>query len=481
MQEVKLYINGKWVENHGGKVIDDVSPADGSVVAKVHTAGAEDVEAAIAAAQAAWPAWSKLLPADRELYLLKAADHLEKNAEKYAGWLMDEGGSGFIKAIDEVGQSVSIWRAAAGECRRINGGIIPVDTLDQLSTYIRCPLGVVAGIAPFNYPLLLALGKAALAMAAGNAFVLKPSSDTPLSGVIIAECCEAAGIPDGVFNLIPGPGNVVGDAFTSDKRVRMVTFTGSTKVGSQIACGCAAHGKKYTLEMGGKNPLIVLADYDVDQAVSVGIFGAYFHQGQICMGTNRIIVEEPIYDEFCAKFLERVKALKTGNLRDPAAVIGPLIKESQCAVLDGHIADAVAKGARLLCGGTHEGAWYAPSVLADVNNTMNVFYEESFGPLASIIKAKDAEDALTIANDSDYGLSSALLTNNLSLALDMAPRIEAGMVHVNDSTVMGSRQAPFGGIKASGYGREGSSFSIEEFTELKWITYQVKPHGYPTD
>ncbi|MGN1001475.1 MAG: aldehyde dehydrogenase family protein [Oscillospiraceae bacterium] len=479
--EAKLFINGEWVETKSGKIIDDINPADGSVVARVHTAGPAEVDAAIAAAQAAFPGWAALLPSAREDYLLRAADHLRANMEKYAGWLIEESGSCFMKAMDEVDQSVNIFRSAAGECRRINGGILPVDTPDQLSTYQRLPLGVVTGIAPFNYPLLLALGKVALALAAGNTFVLKPSSNTPLSGVIIAECLEAAGVPAGVFNLTPGPGDVVGDAFTSDKRVKMVTFTGSTKVGKSLAVKCAQNLKKYTLEMGGKNPLIVLKDFDVDQAVNIAAFGAFFHQGQICMCTSRIIVEEPIYEEFCGKLAQRARALRTGDPHEVGTIIGPLIDDKQYQVLDEHIRDAVEKGARLLCGGGHQGAFYEASVLADVTEDMKIFHEESFGPLTSVIRAKDAEDALRLANSSDYGLSSALLTNDLSLAMTMAPRVEAGMVHVNDTTVMGSRQAPFGGVKNSGVGREGSRFSIEEFTELKWITYQTRPLGYPTN
>ena len=311
--------------------------------------------------------------------------------------------------------------------------------------------------------------------------MLKPSSNTPLSGVIIAECFEAAGLPPGVFNLTPGPGSVVGDAFTSDPRVKMVTFTGSTAVGKGLAVKCAQGLKKYTLEMGGKNPLIVLKDFDVDQAVNVAAFGAYFHQGQICMCTSRIIVEEAIYDEFCEKFAAQARTIKVGDPKEKDSIIGPLIDDNQYKVLDRHISDAVSKGARLLCGGGHKDNYYEASVLADVTPEMDVFHEESFGPLTSIIKAKDAEDALAIANNSTYGLSSGILTNDLGMALEMAPKIEAGMVHVNDSTVSGSRQAPFGGVKNSGVGREGGSFSIEEFTELQWITYQIKPHFYPTN
>ncbi len=479
--DAKLYINGQWTETKTGKIVDNINPYDHSVVGKIHLAGAEELETTIATAYAAQPGWAALLPAERELYLLKAADYMEQNTEKFANWLIDESGSGFMKSFDEIGQSVNILRAAAGECRRINGGIVPEDTPNQVSTYVRQPLGIVAGIAPFNYPLLLALTKVALAMAAGNSFILKPSSSTPLSGVIMAECFDAAGVPAGVFSLVHGSGGLVGDAFCSDKRVKLVAFTGSTAVGRNIAEKCAKHLKRCTLEMGGKNPLIVLKDFDLDRAVNIAAFGAFFHSGQICMATSRIIVEEPIYDAFIEKFVAKSKGIVTGDPHNIPTVIGPLVDDNQYKIIDEHIRDATEKGARLLCGGKHEGNIYEASVLADVTPEMKVWHEESFGPLTSVIKAKDAEDALAKANDSEYGLSSAILTNDLVLAMDLSARIESGMVHINEATVLGSRQAPFGGVKSSGLGREGSHFSIEEYTELKWITYQLKPGGYPTD
>ncbi|MGI5936221.1 MAG: aldehyde dehydrogenase family protein [Oscillospiraceae bacterium] len=479
MREFRLFIGGEWVPTVTGKVIDDINPANGSVFARVHTAGPEEVEAAIASAYAARMTWAETLPEEREKILLKAADHMEANIMDFCARLIDESGSTFMKAMGELMECVNIFRAAAGECRRVDGTVFPPDMPGQMSFCVRQPLGVIGGIAPFNYPVLLALNKVALALAAGNTFVLKPSSDTPVSGIMIAECLEAAGLPKGVLSVIPGPGGVVGSALIDDDRVRMITFTGSTRVGRAIARRAAEKLKKYTLEMGGKNPLIVLKDYDLDRAVDIAAFGAYFHQGQICMATSRIIVEEPIYEDFCARMTEKVKKLKVGDPRKVDTVIGPLIHRAQCAVLDGHIADAVGKGARLLTGGTHEGAYYAPSLLADVTPDMKVFYEESFGPLTSIIKARDARHALELCNDNHYGLAAALLTNDVSLALKMALMMEAGMVHVNDSTVMGSRRAPFGGIKNSGIGREDSAYSIDEFTEKKWITIQCGERGYP--
>ncbi len=479
MKEYKLFIGGQWVPTVSGKIIDDINPADDSVFAKVHTAGPKEVESAIASAYAARKAWAESLPEEREKILLKAADHMEANIMDFCTRLIEESGSTFMKSMGELMECVNIFRAAAGECRRVDGGIVPPDMPGQMSYYIRQPLGVVGGIAPFNYPVLLALNKVALALAAGNTFVLKPSSDTPVSGIIIAECLEAAGLPKGVLSVIPGSGKVVGDALVEDERVKKITFTGSTEVGKSIAKRAVEKLKKFTLEMGGKNPLIVLKDFDIDKAVTIAAFGAYFHQGQICMATSRLIVEDDIYDEFCAKMTERAKNLKVGDPHNQDTIIGPLIHKEQCEVINEQIKDAVDKGARLLTGGTHEGAYYAPSLLADVTSDMTVFYEESFGPLTSIIKARDAAHALELCNDNHYGLSASLLTNDVSLAMQLAPLMESGMVHVNDATVMGSRRAPFGGVKNSGVGREDSTFSIDEFTEKKWITIQYGDRGYP--
>lgn len=479
MTEYLLYLAGEWTKTVSGKVIDDLNPADGSVFAKVHTAGPDEVEKAISAAVEAQPAWAATLASDREKIILKAADYMEANIEKFANILIDESGSAFMKSMDEVAQTVNIVRAAAGECRRIDGGVVPDDSAGTLSYWVRQPLGVVAGIGPFNYPLLLCANKVFFGLAAGNSFILKPASDTPVTGLIIAECLEAAGLPKGLFSCLPGPGSVVGDALVEDERIRKITFTGSTAVGTAIAAKAAKTLKKYHLEMGGKNPAIVLKDADVDKAVNICLFGAYFHQGQICMATSRIIVEEPIYDEFCEKMLARVKNLKMGNPHDPMTIIGPLINAKQCDFIDGQVKDAVEKGAKLLTGGTHEGAFYTPTLLKDVTADMKIFYEESFGPITSIIKAKDPEDALRLCNDNSYGLSSALITNDVSKAISMAQRMESGMVHVNDSTVLGSRRAPFGGVKKSGTGREDGAFSIDEFTELKWITIRYEDAQFP--
>jgi aldehyde dehydrogenase (NAD+) len=370
-------------------------------------------------------------------------------------------------------------RSAAADARYIFGDTLPHTMTGQIGMAIRQPLGVIAGIAPFNAPFLLAMKKVALALAAGNTFVLKPSEETPVTGLKIAEIFHEAKLPAGVLNVVPGPASEVGDVLLSDPRVRMVTFTGSTNVGKKIAVEAAKHLKKYTLEMGGKNPLIVLRDADVDYAVRAACFGIFFHQGQVCMANSRLIVEEAVYDEFCAKVAARAKTYKVGDPHDPHTVIGPLIRRSQCGFIDGQIEDAVAKGAKVLTGGTHQDNFYQPTIVAGVTAGMRIYSEESFGPITSIIKCKSAEEGLTIANDTSYGLAAGVITNDLQKAMDLALRLDTGMVHINDTTVSDEPHVPFGGIKNSGFGREGGRYSMEEMTELKWITVQLGQRQFP--
>lgn len=476
--EYQLYIDGQWKDTVSGKVAEDINPADGSVFATVHFAGDSEVEEAIAAAYRAQRSWAETTAMDREAILLRAADWMAAHMDEVAAVLMDESGSAFGKAYFEAGFAVDLFRTAAGECRRLFGEV-QQQVPGEISMIRRLPLGVVAGIAPFNFPLLLALKKVAFALAAGNTFVLKPASATPVSGVLIAKVLDAAGLPAGVFNLVPGSGETVGNRLIEDKRVKMVAFTGSTAVGRSIAAKASVLFKRYSLEMGGKNPLILLKDFDLDQAVKIAGFGAYFHQGQICMCTSRLIVEEPVYDAFCEKFAAYAKTMKVGNPHEQDTIIGPLIKAEQCSLIDSQIQDAVEKGAVLMTGGAHKGSYYEPTVLKDVTPDMRIFYEESFGPVTSIIKAKDMDDAVRLCNDNDYGLSSSLLTNDLSKAMEASLAMEAGMVHINNATVADNSTVAFGGVKNSGVGREGGSYSMEEFTELKWITVQYRPAQLP--
>ena len=478
MQEYKLFLAGEWTAAESGCVKEDLNPADGSVFAKVHFAGPAEIETAISKAVEAQKEWAALLPEVREAVLLKAADHLAANMESFAGRLIKESGSAFMKTMGELEECVNIFRVAAGECRRVDGALYPSDIPGQVSAFVPQPLGVVLGIGPFNYPVLLTLNKVAPAIAVGNSFILKPSSDTPVTGLMIAECLEAAGLPKGVFSVLPMSSDLA-ETVIADERVKMVAFTGSTAAGKKIAVKAAENLTKCALEMGGKNPVVVLKDFDIAKAVDICAFSGYFHQGQICMAGGRVIVEEPIYDAFCEALKTKAEGVKVGPPEDPQTIIGPLIHEEKCSFIDGLIEDAVSKGAKVLAGGTHEGAYYTPTVVADVTTDMRIFYEECFGPVIGVAKAKDEADALRLCNDNSYGLSAALLTNDITKALTIAPQMEAGMVHINDSTVMGSRRAPFGGVKQSGMGRDDSTFSVDEFTEKKWITIQYGNREYP--
>ena len=477
--EYRLFINGEWSTAEDGELFEDRNPATGELYARVHFGGPGDMQRAIAAADAARAAWGATLASQREAVLLKAANLLEGRIPEIADVLIDEAGSTFGKAMFESGFVVNLLRSAAGECRRIFGETLPADSPGLLSLSIRRPLGVIGGIAPFNFPFLLAMKKVALALAAGNTFVLKPAEETAVVGLKIAEILHAAGLPPGVLNVVPGRGEVVGPALVDDPRVRMITFTGSTAVGRELAVRAARNLKKITLEMGGKSPLIILDDADLDYAVAAACFGIFLHQGQVCMANSKVIVGAALFEPFCERFVAKVGTLQVGDPRDPHTVIGPLIRTDQCAYIDGHVSDAVAKGARLLCGGTSEGAFYQPTVLAGVTPEMRVFHEESFGPVVSLIEAADHHEALRLANDSAYGLSSAVITNDLQKALELALGLEAGMVHVNGSTCYDEPHAPFGGIKESGMGREGGRWSMEEMTELKWVTIQMGQRQFP--
>ena len=474
-----LYINGQWRQGSTGAWAEDVNPATGQVFARVAQASAADVEEAIAGAHAARVAWGRMLVGERATLLLKAADVIASRADAIRDLIIEENGSVFLKAPWEVSYAVECLRVAAGLCYYVGGDTFPSSQSGQLSMTVRQPLGVVGGIAPFNSPFLLTMKKVAFALAAGNTFVLKPSELTPLSGLVMAECFAQAGLPPGVFNVVPGPAEVVGKALVEDPRVRKISFTGSARVGRLLAAQCGAQMKRYTLELGGKNPLVVLADADLQYAVDSAAFGIFFHQGQVCMASSRVIVEDALYERFAMAFTEKAKGIRVGDPRDPATVVGPLIRPQQCQFIRGQIDDAVAKGARLLAGGTYEGAFFQPTVLADVTPAMAIYDEESFGPVTSLIRARDAEHALQIANDTAFGLSSAIVTNDLQKALDFAMRSESGMVHINDTTISDESHIDFGGVKQSGFGREGGRASIDEMTEVKWITLQMGQRSYP--
>lgn len=475
----KLFIDGQWVNSLRNLLADDVNPATGKVFARTQQAGAHEVDRAIEAAHRAAQSWGKTMVSEREILLLRTADVIMRRTPEIRDLLIEECGSVFSKALWEIEYVVDALRAAAGDARHVMGETMPMTMPGQISISVRKPLGVIAGIAPFNSPFLLSMKKIVYALATGNTFILKPSEETPISGAIIADIFDEAGLPPGVFNVVPGVPAEVGDRLIADPRVKMITFTGSTRTGRHLAVEAARHLKKFTLEMGGKSPLIVLQDADIDYAVDAAAFGIFLHQGQVCMANSKVIIEAPLYDAFVEKFKAKTATIKVGDPRDPETVIGPLIRARQCDFIDSQLKDASEKGASVVMGGTHEGQFYQPTVLTGVTPEMRIYYEESFGPVVSLIKAEDSEDALRIANDTEYGLAAAVITNDMQKALDLSLRLEAGMVHVNDTTISDEPHVPFGGTKNSGFGREGGRYSLEELTEVKWVTLQMGKRLFP--
>ncbi|NLY04188.1 MAG: aldehyde dehydrogenase family protein [Campylobacter sp.] len=482
MKEYKLYINGEHRSSGNGNVIDSINPNDGSVFAKVHMASKDDIELAIESAYQAQKKWAKTTPREKEAVLLKAADIFDNRRDDIEEILMKESGSTLAKCNFEIGVVSDILRVAAGEARRVNGETFVSNDEGVFSYSLRRPLGVIAGISPFNAPMILSSKKFAFAIAAGNSFVLKPSSQTPVCGLVFGEIFKEAGLPDGVLNIIPCKSSDLGDTFQKDKRVSMITFTGSTSVGRAIAKSAGEYMKKCTFELGGKSPVLVLDDADVKYAVDTAFFGTFMHQGQICMAGTRVIVHESLYDEFVKLFVKKVGTLQVGDPSDHKTVIGPLIEEKQCSFIDSLVEDAVKRGARVLTGGvgTNKGCFYQPTTIVDVTPDMDIFQTEAFGPVVAISKARDTDHAIELANDNDYGLSSTVVTNSIENALKCSEEIESGMVHINGPTLQDEAHIPFGGVKMSGLGREGGRFAIEEMTELKWVTMEaLGNHKYP--
>ena len=479
MKEYPLYVNGNYQAASSGKVDDSINPASGAVYARVQLAGADDARAAVDAAAEAFKTWKDVGPSAREAIFLKAAEVMEARAEELRDVLVDEAGSTMFKAGFEASHTPGFLRAIAGECRRVTGDTFLSDYPGVTSYSIRRPLGVVLAISPFNFPLLLAVRKIGWAIAAGNCVVLKPSEVSPVAGLKLAEVFTEAGLPAGVLNVLPAKGADLGDALIADPRVRKVSFTGSSKVGKAIAVMCAEHHTPCVLEMGGKNPLVVLDDADVDYAVDAAAFSNFMHQGQVCMTGSRVIVESGVYERFVEAFADKVRGIKCGDPREPGVVVGPLARSTQPAFVQEQVDRAIAEGARLLAGGRYENNYYQPTALADVVSDMSIFHTECFAPVAAVVRADDHEHALALANDSAYGLSAAVMTKDLDRAMFMIEGLDAGMVHVNGPTIRDEPVIPFGGVKDSGLGREGGKYSMEEFTELKWVTIQTGRQRFP--
>lgn len=479
----KMYIGGEWVDAIGGEHFDDMNPYTGEVYARIPAGKREDATRAIEAAQAAFHEWANTPPAVKRGIFLKAADVMERRQDELVRVMMEEVGGTIGISMFQMHFVPGLYRMAASAAYDVKGEIIPADHANSFFMAVRQPAGVVGCFGPFNVPYILSSRSFALPVAYGNTAVLKPSEEAPLAGgILLAEIFEEAGLPAGVLNVVTGTRTdsvELGDEIIAHPAVRRISFTGSTEVGRIIAEKSGRHLKRAVLELGGKDPLIVLGDADVDYAVDAAAWGAFLHQGQICMSTERIIVERNIANEFIGKLQGRAQGLKMGDPTDPSVAIGPLINQRAVDKVNSHVQGAVAGGAELVIGGKHDNLVYHPTIVSDVSQDMLLFTDQTFGPIASVTVVDDSEEALAVANNSNYGLSSGIITNDFNRALDMAFRLETGMVHIGDQTVNDEPQVPFGGVKGSGYGRMGGQAALDEFTELRWINVQRTPRTFP--
>jgi acyl-CoA reductase-like NAD-dependent aldehyde dehydrogenase len=479
----KMFIGGKWVDSASGETFDDLNPYTGQVYAQVPAGTREDARQAVDAAAAAFPEWASSPPGMRREIFLKAADIMERRSDELVKAMMEEVGGTIGISMFQMHFVPGLYRMAAGAGYDVKGEIIPADHKDSFFMAVRQPAGVVACFAPFNVPYILGSRSFTLPVAYGNTAVLKPSEEAPVTGgLLLAEIFEEAGLPPGVLNVITSTREEaadIGDELIANPAVRRISFTGSTEVGRIIAEKAGRHLKRAVLELGGKDPLIILGDADIDYAVDAAVWGAFLHQGEICMSTERIIIEKSIAKEFVDKLEKRAKELPMGDPTNPATALGPLINQAAVEKVHSHVEEAIAAGAHLVTGGTYDNLVYHPTVVTDVDPEMRLFKEQTFGPVAPIVVVKDREEALAVANNSAYGLSAGIITNDFTRALDMALKLDTGMVHINDQTVNDEPQAPFGGVKGSGYGRFGGQAALDEFTELRWINVQRTPRTFP--
>ncbi|MGR3660314.1 MAG: aldehyde dehydrogenase family protein [Paracoccaceae bacterium] len=475
-----MYIGGEWLP--AARTFEDLNPSDNSLYARIPDGSVEDIRRAITTAHQAFPAWAGQRFHERARLLLKAADAWERRQDDFIAAAMHEGGGWYGKGVFEAGYVAEVFRSSAALCYQNIGEVLPSEH-GKFSTATRSPLGVVSVISPWNMPGILTARGFTAALAMGNTIVLKPSEDTPYSGgLFFAEILEEAGFPAGVFNVVTCSRDsvaAVGDEMVVNPLVKAVSFTGSTAVGRHIAAKCGAHLKKACVELGGKDSLIILEDADLEHAAKAANFGSFMHQGQVCMSTEKILVQEDIYDAFMSKFLARAAKLRTGHTNDKANTIGPLVNTRQALRVKGLIDDAVAKGATVELGGKCWDNFVEPTVLTNVNATMDIWNDETFGPVVIVVPFRTEEEAIALNNDTEYGLTAAIMTADEPRALRMAEHLETGMVHVNCQNINDEPHVPFGGVKSSGVGRYGGRWSIDAFTELRWITLERGGRHFP--
>jgi benzaldehyde dehydrogenase (NAD) len=482
LEQQQLLIGGSWTAAAGGQTFEKADPFNGRPVTLAAAAGREDARRAVEAARDAFWGWADTPAGERRRILTRAADLLMERAPEIAGIMTEEVGGTFGWGMFNCDLASRMLREAAAQAYALVGEVIPSDVPGALSMGVRQPAGVVVGMAPWNAPVILSTRAVATPLAFGNTVVLKASEKCPRTHAAVVRAIHDAGLPGGVINIIihaaQDAPDVV-DELIAHPAVRRVSFTGSTRVGRIVAQKCAEHLKRCLLELGGKAPMVVLEDADLDAAADAASFASFMNSGQICMSTERIVVARSVAEDLGARLADRAGRLVTGDPRDEGTMVGPVIDAASRERIMGLIGDARSKGADVLAGGDADGNLIAPTVLAGVTPEMRIYREESFGPVVAMVPVGDADEAVRVANDTEYGLASAVFSRDVPSALAVARRIESGICHVNSSTVHDEPQMPFGGVKDSGWGRFGGSAALEEFTELRWMSIQQSPRHYP--
>jgi len=470
---MKMYINGKWV--NGAQTTPVLNPFDQSVIDTVPRGTAADIDLAISSAVRGAQAMAKLTAYQRYSILRRAADLMSERAEDLGRTITLEEGKVIAEGRGEVQRAIQTITLSSEEAKRLHGETVPLDAapgnLNQFGFTIRVPVGVVAAISPFNFPLNLVCHKVGPALAAGNSVVLKPAGDTPLSALKLTEILLEAGLPEEAIQCVTGPGSEIGDALSGDARVRKITFTGSVEVGDRI---CRNAGiKKVTMELGSNSPLIVMSDADIEKVAAATVSGGFGNAGQVCISTQRVFADRRVYADFLDALVAPTEAFTTGNPLDESIKMGPMIRGNDADRVGRWIAEAVEGGARVVVGGDHEGTMHAPTVVADAKPDMRISREELFGPAVAVSAFSDIDEAIAMANDSRFGLSAGIFTQNIDWAMRFAKEVESGSLHINSSPQWRADLMPYGGLKQSGMGKEGPAYAVLEMTELKMVVFHL--------
>ena len=468
---MKMYLNGEWVDR--AETISVLNPFDNSVIDTVPRGTAADIDQAISSAVRGAKAMAKLTSYERYAILHRAAELMSQRAEDLGQTITLEEGKVISEGRGEVQRAIQTITVSSEEAKRLHGETIPLDAApgntNQFGFTIRVPVGVVAAISPFNFPLNLVCHKVGPALAAGNSVVLKPAGDTPLSALKLVEILLEAGVPEEAIQCVTGPGGEIGDALTGDHRVRKITFTGSMEVGDRI---CRNAGiKKVTMELGSNSPLIVMSDADIEKVAAATVNGGFGNAGQTCISTQRVFADRRIYADLLDALVAPTEAFTTGNPLDETMRMGPMIREADAARVGQWIGEAVGQGARIIAGGDWEGSFHSPTIVADATADMRISREELFGPAVAVSAFSDIDEAINMANDSRFGLSAGIFTQNIDWAMRFAKEVESGNLHINSSPQWRADLMPYGGLKDSGMGKEGPGYAIQEMTELKMVVF----------